>query len=251
MPPRLVAAPSTLTSMHLLDLPHELLSYTLHFADPHTLRALCLTEKRTLHTVARDFLRRNLTVRLGPNQKSTPDIFSFDAGHLAAIRSVYIIVDAFSNFGATSFPAVLSSMINITQIRVSGVSGTFLCLILENTKRSLVTLELDQCDAEPQDFSDMAGISIRDLRISWCHANLRFLLGPVAVVNLEVRVLGLDGECMRIGVTLRRLTDAHLSQFRRLCLVDTCRDAGCRDLLHLVCAFERPFASLEELILDI
>ncbi|KAK0460811.1 hypothetical protein IW261DRAFT_1428754 [Armillaria novae-zelandiae] len=57
---------------------------------------------------------------------------------------------------------------------------------------------------------------------------------------------GLDGECMHIGVTLRRLTDAHLGQLRKLCLVDTCCDAGCRDVLHM-----RPFSSLDELVLDI
>ncbi|KAK0460805.1 hypothetical protein IW261DRAFT_275680 [Armillaria novae-zelandiae] len=238
--------------MHLLDLPRELLSYIIHFADPDTLRALCLTEKRTLHTVALDLLQRNVTVRLGPDQKSTPNISSFEAEHLAAIRSLSIIVDGFSDLGATSLSSVLGSMVNITHIRVSGGSGTFLRLVLENTKRSeLGTLELDQCDAEPQDFSNMAGISIRDLRIARCHANVRFLLGPVTVVNLEVHGVGLDGECMHIGLTLRRLTDAHLGQLRTLCLIGTCCDAGCRDLLHMVCAFERPFSSLEELILDI
>ncbi|KAK0467521.1 hypothetical protein IW261DRAFT_1612989 [Armillaria novae-zelandiae] len=238
--------------MQLLDLPHELLSYVMHFADPDTLRALCLTGKRIFHTIARDLLRRNLTVRLGPDKKSTPDIFSFDAGHLAAIRFLSIIVDGFSDLGATSLSSVLVSMVNITHIRVSGGSGNFLRLVLENKKRSeLGTLEFDQCDAEPQDFLDMAGISIRDLHISRCHANVRFLLGPFTVRNLEVRGLGLDGECMRIGVTLRRLTDAHLSQLRRLSLVGTCCHGGCRDLLHMVRAFESPFSSLEELVLDI
>ncbi|KAK0467532.1 hypothetical protein IW261DRAFT_1574049 [Armillaria novae-zelandiae] len=52
----------TQASMHLLALPQEPLSSLIHFADVDTLRALCLTEKRTLHTVARYFLRRNVTV---------------------------------------------------------------------------------------------------------------------------------------------------------------------------------------------
>ncbi|KAK0207505.1 hypothetical protein IW262DRAFT_1469459 [Armillaria fumosa] len=226
--------------MDLLDLPHELLSYILHFADPDTLRALCLTEKCILHNIARDFLRRNVTVRFGPDHKSTPDVFSFDSGHLAAIRFLSIIVDTHFNGGATSFSSVLGSMINIKHIRVSGGSGTFVRLILENTFKlgSLVTLELDRCDAEPQDFYDMVAITIRDLRLSRCHSNVRFLLGPVTVVNLEVRGLGHDGECMPMGMTLRRLTDAHLGQLKRLYLVDTCCDAGCRDLLHMVCALE-------------
>ncbi|KAK0505601.1 hypothetical protein EDD18DRAFT_1400185 [Armillaria luteobubalina] len=233
--------------MHLLDLPHELLSYILHFSEPDTLRGLCLTEKHILHNVARDLLRRNLTVKLGPNHTSTPDVFTFDIGHLAAIRSLSIIVDGYVDLGATSFPLVLHSMINIKHIRVIGGSGTFIRLILENITRSLVTLELDRCDAEPQDFSDMVGITIRDLRVCGCHSNMRFLLGPVTVVNLEICGLGLDGECMHIGLTLRRLTDAHLGQLKRLCVVDTCCDSACRDLLHMVHAFEvnaRPSAAV-------
>ncbi|SJL17937.1 uncharacterized protein ARMOST_21507 [Armillaria ostoyae] len=61
----------------------------------------------------------------------------------------------------------------------------------------------------------------------------------------------LDGACMPIGITLLRLTDAHLGKLKRLCLVDTCRDAECRDLLHLARTLERPFSSLEKLVLDI
>ncbi|KAK0482163.1 hypothetical protein EDD18DRAFT_1467858, partial [Armillaria luteobubalina] len=177
---------STCTSMHLLDLPHELLSYILHFSEPDTLRALCLTEKRILHNVARDLLRRNITIRLGPNHTSTPDVFTFDPGHLAAIRSLSIIVDGYVDLGATSFPSVLGSMINIKHISVSGGSGTFIHLILENITRSLVTLELDRCDAEPQDLFDMVETTIRDLRILRCHSNMRFLLGPVTVEDLEI-----------------------------------------------------------------
>ncbi len=43
---------------------------------------------------------------------------------------------------------------------------------------------------------------------------------------------------MPIGVTLRRLTDTDLGKLKRLRLVDTCRDEGCRDLLHLMRALE-------------
>ncbi len=48
----------------------------------------------------------------------------------------------------------------------------------------------------------------------------------------------LDGDCMPIGVTLRWLTDVHLDKLKRLYLVDTFWDAGCRDLLHLGHALE-------------
>ncbi len=76
-------------------------------------------------------------------------------------------------------------MININHVCVSGGSGPFIRLILENTMASLVTLEPDRCDAEPQDFAEMI-IAIRDLRISRCHSNIRFLLGPLNVEDLEV-----------------------------------------------------------------
>ncbi len=77
-------------------------------------------------------------------------------------------------------------MNNINHVRVSGRSASFNRLILENTMASLVTLELDRCDAEPQDFTYMGPIVIRDLRISRCHPNMCFLLGPLIVENLEV-----------------------------------------------------------------
>ncbi|PBK64941.1 hypothetical protein ARMSODRAFT_978635 [Armillaria solidipes] len=270
--------------MDLLDLPHELLSYIVHFADLDTLCALCLTEKRILHNIARDFLWRNVTVVFGADQNPKPNLFSFNSGHLVAVRSFSIIVDGYFDIGLPSFSSVLAAMINISHVRVSGGSGPFIRLILENTMASLVTLELNRCYVEPQDFSKIIPIVIRDLRISCCHSNLRFLLGPLTVDDLEVHGPDLDGdgtvsyeqpenygkaartmhvtvgmwaapnapsECVPIGVTLRRLTDAHLGKFKRLCLIDTCRDAGCRDLLHLARALERPFSSLEELILDI
>ncbi|KAK0482158.1 hypothetical protein EDD18DRAFT_1362598 [Armillaria luteobubalina] len=176
----------------VFDLLHELLPYILHFADTDTPRALCLTERCTLYRLARDFLWRNVTLRFGPNQKSIPDIFSFDPGHLGAIRTLSIIVDAHVDLGATSFPSVSDSMINIDRIRVSGGSGTFVGLVHENIAGSLVMLELYRCHAELQDFSGMAAITIRDLRILRYHSNVHFLLGPVTVVDLEVRGLGVS-----------------------------------------------------------
>ncbi len=70
---------------------------------------------------------------------------------------------------------------------------------------------------------------------------------------------------MHVGVTLRRLTDGNL---KRLYVIDTCRDSGCRDIVHLTYALEvspicssmtrclnlgpqTRLASLEVLVLDI
>ncbi|SJL17930.1 uncharacterized protein ARMOST_21500 [Armillaria ostoyae] len=169
--------------MHLLDLPHELHSYIMHFAIPSTLRALCLAEKRILYHIARHFLWRNVTVIFGTNQKPTLNLFSFDS---AAIRSISKIVDGSFDICLLSFTSVLASMINVNYVRVSGASGPFIRLILENTMASLVTLEIDRCDAEPQDFAEMLPMTIRDLRISRCHSNVHFLLGPLTVEDLEV-----------------------------------------------------------------
>ncbi|PBK95021.1 hypothetical protein ARMGADRAFT_1077786 [Armillaria gallica] len=117
---------------------------------------------------------------------------------------------------------------------------------------SLVTLKLNRCYAEPQDFADIVPIVILELHISRCHSNLRFLLGRLTVEDLEVHGPDLCiRRSMHIGLTLRRLTDAHFCKLKRLPLVDTCRDAGYRDLLHLARALERSFSSLEELVLDI
>ncbi len=58
--------------------------------------------------------------------------------------------------------------------------------IVENVAASLGTLELEGCDADPQDFAGMAPMSIRRLSISRCHSNIRFILGPLAVEELEV-----------------------------------------------------------------
>ncbi|SJL18097.1 uncharacterized protein ARMOST_21669 [Armillaria ostoyae] len=237
--------------MNLLDLLHELLLYIMQFTDPDALRALCLTEKRILHNIARDLLSRNVTVIFDIHQKPKPNLFSFDFGRLAAIRSLSVVVDGYFDVCLSSFSSALAGLININHVRVSGGSGAFICFILENTMSPLVTLELDRCDAEPQDFADMVPITIRKLRIFRCHSSMRFMLGPLTVEDLEVHGPDLDGDCMSIGVTLQRLTEAHLRQMKRLCLVYTCRDVGCRDLFHLASALERPFSSLEELVLDI
>ncbi|PBK95036.1 hypothetical protein ARMGADRAFT_1077798 [Armillaria gallica] len=241
----------TRTSMHLLDLPYELLSYIIHFSDLDTLRALCLTEKHIIHHIARPFLWRNITVIFDIHQNPRPNLFSLDSGRLAAIRSLSIIFPEYFDLHSPSFAPVFAQMINVNYIRVSSGSGPFIRVILENTMASLLTLELDRCNADPQDFTDMVPVTLRDLCISRCHPNLRFLLGPLNVEELEVHGPSLNGECMPIGVTLRRLTDTHLGRMQRLCLVDTCRDAGCRDVLHLAHALERHFLSLEELILDL
>ncbi|KAK0431464.1 hypothetical protein EV421DRAFT_169886 [Armillaria borealis] len=237
--------------MDLLDLPLELLLYMMQFTGPDALHALCLTEKRILHNIARDLLSRNVTVIFGINQKPKPNLFSFDSGRLAAIRSLSVVVNRYCNVCLSSFSSVLAGLININHVCVSGGSGPLIRFILENTMLPLVTLELDCCDAEPQDFADMVPITIRKLCISRCHSSMRFMLGPLTVEDLEVHGPDIDGDCMSIGVTLRRLTEAHLRQMKRLCLVYTCRDAGCRDAVHLASALERPFSSLEELVLDI
>ncbi|KAK0207502.1 hypothetical protein IW262DRAFT_534962 [Armillaria fumosa] len=141
-------------------------------------------------------------------------------------------------------------MVNANFVCVSRGSGPFIRIFLENTNASLLTMVLDHCDADPQDFADMTSITLRDLRMSRYHLNLRFLLGPLTAEDLEVHGPDLDGECMPIGITLRRFTDTHLGKMKRLRLVDTCRDVGCR-FLHLTRPLERPFLSLEELILDL
>ncbi|SJL15327.1 uncharacterized protein ARMOST_18820 [Armillaria ostoyae] len=220
--------------MPLLDLPHELLSHIVNFMDSDTLVSLCVTEKHILRDMARRLLRQNVTVHLDTIQKSQPNLFSFDSARLAAIRSLSISVVRCFDIHPGLLP--LCPLIR---------------LILENTMASLVTLELHGCNAEPQDFSEMMSITIRKLFISRSHPNVRFLLGPLNVEELVVHGPGLDDECMRIGVTLRRLTDAHLGKLRRLCLVNTCRDAGCRDVLHLTHVLEARLSSIEDLVLDI
>ncbi|SJL18108.1 uncharacterized protein ARMOST_21680 [Armillaria ostoyae] len=98
--------------MQLLDLPHELLSYIVHFADPNTLCALCLTEKRTLYDIAHDFLWKNVTVIFGTDQNPEHSLFSFDSEHLAGIRSLSVVVDGYFDFCLSAFASVLTSMIN-------------------------------------------------------------------------------------------------------------------------------------------
>ncbi|PBK95034.1 hypothetical protein ARMGADRAFT_1077797 [Armillaria gallica] len=80
---------------------------------------------------------------------------------------------------------------------------------------SLVTVELDQCDAEPQDFADMMPITMRKLRVSRCHLNLYFLwdlsLSKTwrSVVQIRVSVWDLAVTNPFIG-----LDDAHLGKIR-------------------------------------
>ncbi|PBK64961.1 hypothetical protein ARMSODRAFT_1006831 [Armillaria solidipes] len=175
--------------MRLLDLPYKLLTYIIHFSDPDTLRVLCLTEKHVIYDIARLFLWRNVTVIFDIDQNPRPNLFSLFSGHLAAIRSLSIIFPDYFDLHSPSYAPAIAQMVNVNYIRVSGGSGPFIRMILENAMASLVTLELDRCNADPQDFADMVPITIRDLRISRCHSNLRFLLGPLNVEELEVHVL--------------------------------------------------------------
>ncbi|SJL17897.1 uncharacterized protein ARMOST_21464 [Armillaria ostoyae] len=84
-------------------------------------------------------------------------------------------------------------MVNLNHVRVSGGTGTLIRSIVENVATSLVTLELEVCDAEPQDVAGMVPVSIGRLSISRCHSNIRFILGPLTVEELEVYGPGLDG----------------------------------------------------------
>ncbi|KAK0429975.1 hypothetical protein EV421DRAFT_1744666 [Armillaria borealis] len=102
--------------MQLLDLPHELLSYIVHFADPDTLCALSLTEKHIPHNIARDCRWRNITVIFGTDPNPKLNIFSFDSGHLEAIRSLSVVVDGDFDASLSSFTLVLPSMTNISHI---------------------------------------------------------------------------------------------------------------------------------------
>ncbi|KAK0429622.1 hypothetical protein EV421DRAFT_1914337 [Armillaria borealis] len=146
--------------MHLLDLPYELLAYIIHFSDPDTLRMLCLTEKHVIHNIARLFLWRNITIIFNIDQNPRPNLFSLFSGHLAAIRSLSIIFPDCFDLHSPSYALAITQMGNVNYIRVRGGSGPFICMILENTMASLVTLELDRCDADSQDFADMVPITI-------------------------------------------------------------------------------------------
>ncbi|KAK0221312.1 hypothetical protein IW262DRAFT_1493166 [Armillaria fumosa] len=240
--------------MPFLDLPHELLTHIVDFTDRDTLLALSVTERHTLRDMADRLLRQNVTVHFDTVQKSEPSLFSFNSSRLAAIRSLSIFVTRCFDLHAASFVSVFARMVNVSHICVSGGSGPLIRLIIENTMASLVALELHGCNAEPQDLSEMMTIRIRKLFISRSHPNVRFLLGPLSVEELVVHGPGMDDECMHVGVTLRRLTDAHLGHLRRLCLVNTCRDVERKDIMHLTRVLEvsrARFSSLEELIVDI
>ncbi|KAK0462301.1 uncharacterized protein EV420DRAFT_1180996 [Desarmillaria tabescens] len=233
--------------MRLLDLPPEVLSLIVNDTDRDTLLSLCLTEKH-LYDIARRFLRRNVAVVFDACQKPKPNLFSFDFARLSAIRSLSLVVRGWFELDSGLCSRVFMCMVNLNHVRVIGGSGVLVRSIAESTATSLATLELEGCDAEPQDFTGMAPINIRRLSISHCDSNARFLLGPLVVEELEVYGPGLDGGCMNIGVALRRLTDGNL---KRLYVIDTCRDPGCRDIVHLTRALETRLASLEVLVLDI
>ncbi len=51
-------------------------------------------------------------------------------------------------------------------------------------------------------------------------------------------LVDLHGKCLHIGFMLQQLTDTQLVNIRRLCLVDTCEDVGCCDVLHFSHALE-------------
>lgn len=234
--------------MHLLDLPTEVLSLIVSDTDRDTLLTLCLTEKHLLHEIARRSLRRNVAVVLDGCQMPKPNLLSFDTSRLSAIRTLSLAVHGYLELDSKLYSRVFTHMVNLNHVRVSGGTGTLVRSIVENVAASLGTLELEGCDADPQDFAGMAPMSIRRLSISRCHSNIRFILGPLAVEELEVYGPGLDEGCMHVGVTLRRLTDGNL---KRLYVIDTCRDSGCRDIVHLTYALETRLASLEVLVLDI
>ncbi|KAK0431388.1 hypothetical protein EV421DRAFT_170039 [Armillaria borealis] len=234
--------------MHLLDLPPEVLSLIVNDTDRATLLTLCLTEKHLLHEIARRFLWRNVAVDFDACQKPKPNLLSFDTSCLSAIRILSLVVHGYFELDSKLYCRVFTDMVNLNHVRVSGGTGTLVRSIVENVAASLITLDLEGCDAEPQDFAGMAPVSIRRLSISRCHSNIRFILGPVTVEELEVYGRGLDGGCMHVGVALRRLTDGNL---KRLYVIDTCQDSGCRDIVHLVRALETRLASLEVLVLDI
>ncbi|KAK0241033.1 hypothetical protein EDD85DRAFT_948124 [Armillaria nabsnona] len=84
-------------------------------------------------------------------------------------------------------------MVNLSHVRVSRGAGTLVRSIVENVTLSLVSLELEGCDAERQNFTGLAPVSIRRLSISRCHFNIHFILGPLAVEELEMYGPGLHG----------------------------------------------------------
>ncbi len=55
-------------------------------------------------------------------------------------------------------------------------------------------------------------------------------LAESLVTNVFIEHEGLNGGCMHVGVTLRQLMDGNL---KRPYIIDTCRDLGCCDIMHL------------------
>ncbi len=128
--------------MHLLDLPHKLLSYIVRFIDPDILRTLYLIEKHILHHIFCHFLLRNITVIFGTDSNTKLNAFSFVSGCLAAIRYLSIVMDGYLDISLSSFSSVLASMVTINHIHVSGGSGPCTHFILENTMVCLIILQL-------------------------------------------------------------------------------------------------------------
>ncbi|KAK0207485.1 hypothetical protein IW262DRAFT_1302698 [Armillaria fumosa] len=108
-------------------------------------------------------------------------------------------------------------MVTLYHVRVIGGTGTHVRSIVENFAASLVTLELEGCDAEPQDFAGMTPVSIWRLSISRFHSNMP---SPLAVKELELYRPGLDEGCIHVGVPLRMG-----GNLKRVYDIDTCRDS--------------------------
>ncbi|KAG7442535.1 uncharacterized protein BT62DRAFT_374521 [Guyanagaster necrorhizus] len=174
------------TPMHLVDLPPEVLSLIVNDMDRDTLLALCLTGKRILHEIARRYLRQNVMVLFDACRKPKPNLFSFDDGRLSAIRSLSLVVHGYIELDSKLCSLVFMKMVNLNDVRVVGGPGVLVRWIVESTGASLTTVELEGCDAEPQDFVGMAPVCIRRLVISRCHSNIRFILGPLTVEELEM-----------------------------------------------------------------
>ncbi|PBK64936.1 hypothetical protein ARMSODRAFT_978632 [Armillaria solidipes] len=91
------------------------------------------------------------TILVGQTETQPP---AFDSKHLAAIRSLSVVVNGYFDVCLSSYASVLVSMTDVNHVRY---------------------------------FSDMVPFTIRDLHIFKCHSDMRFLLGPLTVEVLEVR----------------------------------------------------------------
>ncbi|SJL18103.1 uncharacterized protein ARMOST_21675 [Armillaria ostoyae] len=75
-----------------------------------------------------------------PSHKTETQPPAFDSEHLAAIRSLSVVVNGYFDVCLSSYASVLVSMTDVNHVRVSGGSGLFIHLIFENTTVSLITL---------------------------------------------------------------------------------------------------------------